>query len=97
METSVITSDRQVAETVVSEPQMLPASSLETITRSEIDAQIVTARRYPRSLALFKSTACSMIDTLVHVGRHPAASKRKALRISCPRSVCATSGWNCTA
>lgn len=62
METSVMTSDRQVAEPVVSEPLTLPASSLDTITRCELDVQIVTARRYPRSLALFKSTACSMVQ-----------------------------------
>jgi hypothetical protein len=53
--------DRRVAEPVVPEPLVMPPSALEALMRSELDVQITTARRYPRSLALFKSTALSMI------------------------------------
>jgi hypothetical protein len=56
-----MTTDRHLAEPVVAEPLTLPPSSLETITRSELDVQIGTAHRYPRSLALFKSNALTMI------------------------------------
>jgi hypothetical protein len=56
-----LTPDRRVAEPVVPEPLVTPPSALEALTRSELDVQITTARRYPRSLALFKSTAASMI------------------------------------
>src|SRR5262249_12615088 len=63
METPALpTLDRRIAEPVVSEPVgALPATALETLTRSELDVQITTARRYPRSLALFKSTALSLV------------------------------------
>jgi hypothetical protein len=56
-----LTPDRRVAEPVVPEPLVTPPSALEALTRSELDVQITTARRYPRSLALFKSTAASII------------------------------------
>jgi hypothetical protein len=63
MTTDVPSSDRQVtaAEPVLSEPIVTPPSVLEAITRSELDASITTARRYPRSLAVFRSTALSMV------------------------------------
>lgn len=38
-----------------------PPTALEAITRSEIDTQITTAKRYPRSLAKFRQDAISMI------------------------------------
>jgi len=41
-------------------------------------------------------TVSSMKAPAVHVGRHPATSKRKLERISSPRWVWATSGWNWT-
>ncbi len=37
-----------------------------------------------------------MIDAIVHVGRHSHTANRNCFSISCPRGVCATSGWNCT-
>ena len=42
------------------------------------------------------ATCCSMMDTLVQFGRQPHTSSRKRSKISEPRSVCTTSGWNCT-
>ena len=39
----------------------------------------------------------SMKCPAVQSGVAPQTSKRKALMISPPRAVCATSGWNCTA
>ncbi len=44
------------------EPQLevLAPTALESITRGEIDLQIATARRYPRSMALFKKRALDM-------------------------------------
>lgn len=38
----------------------VPQGGLEAITRSEIDTQIATARRYPRSLKRFRDTAVGM-------------------------------------
>ena len=42
------------------------------------------------------STCCSMIETCVHPGAHPHTSIRKWSNTSPPRSVCTTSGWNCS-
>jgi hypothetical protein len=56
-----LTADRRIAEPVVAEPVVTPPSALDALMRNELDMQITTARRYPRSLALFKSTAASMI------------------------------------
>jgi hypothetical protein len=42
------------------------------------------------------STASSMIDVWVQVGRAPHTSNRNDRSTSWPRSVCTTSGWNCT-
>lgn len=42
------------------EIEVLPPSSLEAITRGEIDIQIATAHRYPRSMKEFKSRAIGM-------------------------------------
>ena len=42
------------------------------------------------------ASCSSMIETLVQLGRQPAASYRKFLNRSMPRSVWATSGWNWT-
>jgi hypothetical protein len=39
----------------------IPPTALETLTRSELDVQITTARRYPRSLAMFKANALSLV------------------------------------
>lgn len=41
---------------------MAPASNLEAITRGEIDIQIATAQRYPRSLTKFKKMAVAMVQ-----------------------------------
>lgn len=40
--------------------EVLPASALEAITRGEIDVQIATAHRYPRSLDMYKKRAIAM-------------------------------------
>ena len=37
-----------------------------------------------------------MMDTCVQPGRHPHTSMRKWSNTSLPRSVCTTSGWNCS-
>ena len=37
--------------------EVMPASALEAITRGEIDVQVATAHRYPRSLDLYKKRA----------------------------------------
>lgn len=48
-------------EPVLPEPIGLPPSSLEILTRSELDTQMVAARRYPRSIALFRQNVTAMI------------------------------------
>lgn len=48
-----IEGDFELADTV-------PTSALEAITRGEIDIQIATAHKFPRSLAEFKKRACEM-------------------------------------
>lgn len=50
-------------ELTVIENQMevLPASALESITRGEVDIQIATAHRYPRSVASFQRRALEMV------------------------------------
>src|SRR5262249_8344200 len=54
--------DRRLAEGLLpGEPLAITPSALETLTRSELDVQITTARRYPRSLARFKAAALMMI------------------------------------
>jgi hypothetical protein len=55
------TMDRQIAAGTLPERLVTPPSALEALNRSELDAQITTARRYPRSLALFKQRALTMI------------------------------------
>ncbi len=45
--------------------------------------------------SLIRSICSSTMFSIVHVGRQPAAS-RKRRRILVPYSVCITSGWNCT-
>lgn len=56
------TPDRQVASgTLIPESSVMPATALEALNRSELDVQVATARRYPRSLALFKQRALTMI------------------------------------
>lgn len=42
------------------EPEVVPLGMLDTILRSEIDVQIATAHRYPRSIAQFKKRALEM-------------------------------------
>lgn len=57
----VPTADRTVGEGMLSEPVALPPSSLEVLTRSELETQLLTARRFPRSLALFRQNVMAMI------------------------------------
>lgn len=40
--------------------EVMPPTALESITRGEVDLQISTAHRYPRSMALFKKRALDM-------------------------------------
>jgi len=58
----VPSTDRHLAEGLLpGEPLAIGPSALETLTRSELDVQITTARRWPRSLARFKAGALTMI------------------------------------
>jgi len=52
------TSDNQ--ESSASSLEVMPANALEAITRGEIDVQIATAHKYPRSLAVYKQRAIAM-------------------------------------
>ncbi|HMB37405.1 MAG TPA: hypothetical protein VKV41_25385 [Methylomirabilota bacterium] len=58
-DTEVATADRQVIAGTLE--GVITSSAMEAITRSELDVQIVTARRFPRSLAHFKARALTMI------------------------------------
>jgi len=58
---SDVTTTERTIDVVLPEPVSLPPTALEVLTRSEIDVAIATARRYPRSLALFKQMALTMI------------------------------------
>jgi len=58
-DTEVATSDRQLVGGTLE--GVITSSAMEAITRSELDVQIVTARRFPRSLAHFKARALTMI------------------------------------
>jgi hypothetical protein len=42
--------------------EVLPPSSVEALVRGEIDTQIATAHKYPRSIALFKTRALDMVS-----------------------------------
>src|SRR5690606_37962132 len=46
--------------------------------------------------ARIRSIDSSMNEPGVHVGSQPQMRNAKFERISSPRGVCATSGWNCT-
>src|SRR5215470_13350412 len=63
------TTDRHVAGGTLPEPVVTPPTALEALTRSELDVQIATARRYPRSLALFKQRALTMIRLDIETAR----------------------------
>src|SRR5215475_301272 len=58
---SDVTPAERTVDVVLPEPTALPVTALEVLTRSEIDVAVATARRYPRSLALFKQMALTMI------------------------------------
>src|SRR5262245_24298532 len=58
-DTEVATTDRQLVGGTLE--GVITSSAMEAITRSELDVQIVTARRFPRSLAHFKARALTMI------------------------------------
>jgi hypothetical protein len=62
MSADALTTERQVATGMLAEPvPTFPPSVLESITRTELDVQIRTARAFPRSLALFRQRVLSMI------------------------------------
>ena len=44
------------------ELEVLPPSAVESLMRGEIDVQIATAHKYPRSIALFKKRALEMVS-----------------------------------
>ena len=52
--------------------------------------------RSPPTWVRTAATCCSMMETCVHAGRQPHTSIRKWSKTSPPRSVCTTSGWNCS-
>lgn len=54
------TAERSI-EVQLPEPMATPVTALEVLNRSEIDVAITTAHRFPRSLALFKQQALSVI------------------------------------
>jgi len=43
-------------------PDVMPLGVVESLQRAEIDVQIATAKRYPRSIAQFKATATEMVS-----------------------------------
>lgn len=51
----------EVIEVEESQLSVIPTGALETITRGEIDVQISTAHKYPRSMATFKKRAMEMV------------------------------------
>ena len=53
--------------------------------------------RWVPTRARIADTCSSMIDVFVHVGAISQTWCKKFSRSSCPRSACATSGWNCVA
>ena len=55
------TSDRQIATGTLETYAVTPPSTLEALTRGELDIQITTARRYPRSQAHFKQRVLTMV------------------------------------
>ena len=46
---------------MTNEMEVLPPSAVESLQRGEIDVQIATAHKYPRSLAKFKTRALAMV------------------------------------
>ena len=60
--------------------------------RQTADDVLVGCRPCARTPAM----ASSVNAPAVQVGESPATSKRNAARMSDPRGVCTTSGWNCT-
>jgi len=55
------TADRSIAAGTFPETLITPPTALEALNRSELETQVATARRYPRSLALFRQRALTMI------------------------------------
>ena len=55
-----------------------------------------TARPVVPTLALTAAIASFTKPAIVQLGSQPQIRNRKLARISPPRGVCATSGWNCT-
>jgi hypothetical protein len=47
-------------EAVDGKAEIIPASAIESMTRGEIDCQIATAHKYPRSLEMYKKRAIAM-------------------------------------
>jgi hypothetical protein len=58
---TVPTTDRAIVEGYLPTDAAIGATALESLTRAEVDIQITTAHRYPRSLARFRQAALTMI------------------------------------
>ena len=75
-------------------PTALCTSAAATAESTPPDSPQIT--RSSPTCARIASTDDSMIDVIVHVGRHPQTSYRNRSSTSWPCGVCTTSGWNCT-
>src|SRR5918995_293768 len=75
-------------------PTALWTSAAATAESTPPDSAQMT--RSPPTCAWMAPTCCSMIDVIVHVGRHPARWCRNWRSTCCPYGVCDTSGWYCT-
>lgn len=42
--------------------EVLPPSAIESLERAQVDVQISTAHKFPRSLEMFKKRATSMVQ-----------------------------------
>jgi len=60
-ETNLVPTNERAVATGYLEPPIIGASALEALNRSELDVQIMTARRFPRSIANFRAKALTMI------------------------------------
>lgn len=77
----------QPLKVIDAEVQVMPGSALEAITRGEIDVQIATAHKFPRSIEVFKKRATEMAcideDTAASclyarpVGKDPDTGRQK--------------------
>ena len=62
MEEKVLPKTHKAAPKMEEELEVLPPSAVEALLRGEIDTQIATAHKYPRSIAVFKRRALEMVS-----------------------------------